>query len=334
MDEYELIHHLSSKLENFTRVSKEKFQFRCPVCGDGKEGHKKKRGALININGSFVFKCLNCDDARPLGSLAKFVDYDLYREFRVSTFKNEDVFDQNQFKEETSEVSSPENLFKDFQKIEDLDSDHPAIKYLKGRKIPRSKISGIYYSDDFNKIAKKYSDNVKSDRVATAIVFPLITKDGIEFGFQARYLEPDKIRYKSIMIDRRFTKCFGQHIISENEDINVTEGVIDCLFFKNGIASLDGSLHSTCKKLPFDKSRFVLWFDNEPYNEQIMKIKSDAIEDGYRVAFYNDKVKHLGKDINEILMNSFNKKTYNLLIKESKIEKGLKAKILHSEETR
>ena len=57
---------LSSRLQRFTRKSRELYNFRCPLCGDSSKNQFKARGYLFNKKQQLIFKCHNCGSGGPL----------------------------------------------------------------------------------------------------------------------------------------------------------------------------------------------------------------------------------------------------------------------------
>ena len=51
----------------------------------------------------------------------------------------------------------------------------------------------------------------------------------------------------------------------------------------------------------------MLVFDNEPRNQELVKIISNATDDNYKVVVWPSNIKH--KDINEMVLNNIDVKT-------------------------
>ena len=98
----------------------------------------------------------------------------------------------------------------------------------------------------------------------------------------------------------------------DNVDIDriiyVTEGPIDSLFLDNSVAVSNADLKKVSNYFPKDK--LVLVFDNEPRNEEIVKIINKAIEDKFKVVIWPTFIKE--KDINDMQLSKIN---YKELIK-------------------
>lgn len=331
LDYVSLAQELSMKLDKFEWVEfGQRAKFRCPICGDSKKDPNKARGGFIKNGDSLLMHCFNCGTSMSMLNFAKTVDYSTYREFLFNSFKNEKGKQHSGFNAKRVEKPVHVSVVDSLKRVVELDRDHEALKYLLDeRRLPKSRIADLRWVENFNSFAKQYTNSITSDAGKPAIVFPLITDSGIEYGFQARYLTGN-LRYKTVMIDKRFRKCYGQHLLSTDSSmgIHVTEGGFDSMFLVNGIASLDSDLASTCDALHYDKNRFVLHYDNEPNNEQIMNLKSKAIDKGYRVAFIDPSIAKFGKDYNEIMLSCYTKDTLDK-IRNPVIASGIRAKLLH-----
>ena len=266
-----------------------------------------------------MFSCFNCDnEGRGTTTYRNFVqrfDPAEYEYFRLGRLRSEIGSTLNMKKEEPKKVvfdtkSSFNDLFdasifNNLMRLDQLHPDHEAREYVRNRRIPKQAFERLYYAHDFAQWAIGANPNLmeQDKRSGEGIIIPLVNPEGVEFGYQCRFLK-GKFRYMTHMLNTSDVKCFGLDRLKPDGDINVTEGVFDSFYFPNNIASLDGSLHSTCDKLVekygLDKSRFVLWFDFEPDNRDVAKAKRMAIEEGYRVAFVR-KLDATHKDINKIV---------------------------------
>jgi hypothetical protein len=109
------------------------------------------------------------------------------------------------------------------------------------------------------------------------------------------------MRYITVKITEESEKFFGLDRINEDEKIYVVEGPIDSLFLENAIATADSNL--TRVDQLFDKSKFVLVFDNEPRNKEIIKLLDKAIENHYNVVIWPEMIE--SKDINDMVLEGF-----------------------------
>lgn len=333
------IQAISGHLDKLEKISQSKYIFRCPICGDSRSNPDKKRGAIYELGGTVFFSCFNCmPEAKPFEWFLRLIDERVYREFRLGKLKEEFSFNTVRTKEEPKKKDEDltglfsRSLFSSLLRMDQAKTGHPALSYLRKRLTPRKDYARLFYVEDFEKWSVSINPRLPlEDRIsAPGIVFPLISPNGDEFGYQCRFLE-GSVRYRTIMMSENEVKCFGLDRINRDEDINVTEGSFDSFYLKNSIASLDASLHGTCRKIEarygIPSERFVLWFDAEPLNKQIVKLKTQAVQEGYRVAFYDPSVM-THKDINETLTESSDAK-YSLkqIMNTTKILAGSRAKI-------
>lgn len=197
---------------------------------------------------------------------------------------------------------------KSLRKVSELPISHRARIYLYKRQIPD--LSLVYYTDDFNKFANGLiPGKLPSKIVEERIVFPFLTTDGRLFGFQGRVVgnsADKKNKFVTIMLEESQPRIFGLDRVDLNSDVFVVESPIDSFFLPNCIATAGGLLHQELDKIGIDKSRFVVVYDNEPRNPDIIKRVKQAIKGGYRVVVWPDWVKY--KDINQAAMDGFDMK--------------------------
>ncbi|AKE44663.1 DNA primase [Sinorhizobium phage phiM9] len=343
-NELAAINSISGRLERFTSVSPEKFIFRCPLCGDSRKDPNKTRGAIFRQGGVWFFSCFNGCETRRFSTFLRQFDEQLYKEYRLGQLRSDTDFNFNLGgKKSTTEKSHVTGsavhqtanimsvfggLFDNLPRLSELPVDHPARLYYADRKLPKSALDRFYFTENFNRWSESVNSRQElSDTSYPGIVIPLIDKSGEEFGYQCRFLE-GSLRYKTIMVDETQVKCYGMHRVNFSKNINVFEGVFDGLYIGNSIASLDSSLHTTCDKLSsihdIPKSKWVLWFDAERFNKEIVKKKEEAIEAGYKVAFY-DKKTVIAKDVNQIAIDG-GQDALKAFFKNAKILSGIRAK--------
>ena len=82
---------LSSKLSQFKKKSGNLYNFRCPYCGDSEKSKTKARGYLILNKTFYVYKCHNCEKSTDFGSLLRYVNSDLHKEYTFEIYKNKKV---------------------------------------------------------------------------------------------------------------------------------------------------------------------------------------------------------------------------------------------------
>ena len=316
--EIDSINNIAHNLSLFEWVSHTKAIFRCPLCGDSKSDPTKRRGAFYTMGGPWMFGCFNCDNegngATTYRNFLRRYDPAAYEYFRLGRLRDDLKSTLNIKKEPKKFVSDTKSsfnelfdnsIFSSLMRLDQLDPEHEAREYVRNRRIPKHALERLFYAHDFAQWAITANPNLmeKDKRSGEGIIIPLVNGEGVEFGYQCRFLK-GKFRYMTHMLNTSDVKSYGLDRLKSDGDINVTEGVFDSFYFPNNLASLDGSLHSTCNRLiekyGLEKSRFVLWFDFEPGNRDVSKAKALAVQEGYRVAFVR-KLDAPYKDVNKII---------------------------------
>jgi len=338
------IKRLAPQLKLFEQTDSNVYTCRCPLCGDSRKSKTKKRGNIYIHDNTWMFHCYNCNESMQFKTFMKRIDYPLYQEFMRNHVLKSTSYENITYKPRqpakpsgTSEpeIGSPEiivpkledksTIFSTLEPLYTLDEHHEATKYCVGRVLPKRAYHSFYYTDNFNEWSNSVfkGKELKTSKKYAGIVIPLISDSGIEFGYQCRFLSGD-MRYMTVIMDKRFTKVFGMHMVDKSKPIFVTEGAFDSIYFPNGIAALDGSLHSTCERLQLDKERCILVYDNQPLNTHVTKSITRAIEAGWTIGFFPDWARPMGKDVNEIMIKQPDLKSF---IGDMKILKGAKAKL-------
>ena len=181
-------------------------------------------------------------------------------------------------------------------KLFELNNEHPAIGYLKGRQIPEEHFGNLFYTDKFctwvNTQKPTFKD-VKKDH--PRIIIPFIDQQGEWFGFQGRSLSPDdKLRYITIMLDESKIKTFGLNRINFDKTVYITEGPFDSLYIDNAIAMAGADIDWNL----LTGKEVVFVYDNERRNKQIIDRISKAIDKGYEVVIWPSNLEE--KDLNDM----------------------------------
>ncbi len=285
----------SSQLSQFKKKGDYLYNFRCPYCGDSKKNKNRARGFFFLKKSDMVYKCHNCGVGRSLSNFLKDIDINLHDQYVMERFKKgltgkATNTPNPKFKFENPVFLKPENL-DSLKKISELNTLHPAKKYLASRRIPEKYYSVLYYAEDFNKWAKTDS-TYKEDR----IVIPLLDTDGKLFGYQGRSLNKlSKLRYITTIIDHSYPKVFGLERVNPNEIVYVTEGPFDSIFIPNAIAMCGSDVDLSS----FDYE-FVFVFDNEPRNREIVSKIAKTAEQGHKVVVWPSTIQE--KDINDMIL--------------------------------
>jgi len=318
---------VSSRLQKFKQVKKNLYNFRCPYCGDSQRYKNKARGYIYQLKNDYNYKCHNCGVSRSFTNFLKDLDASLYDQYVMERYKNGLTGKGSNTPEPDFNFQKP-NFFKDCENsqtmknmdlptLAELNKEHPARKYVEGRKI--NNLEYFYYCPNFKEWTNtkvKTFNNLEKD--TPRIIIPLKDKEGNIFGYQGRTLDPkDKLRYITIMIDESKPKIFGLDKIDETKPVYVTEGPFDSTFISNAIAlcGADGNLNQ------WGINNTVWVYDNEPRNREILSRISRVIEMGQRVVIWPSTIKE--KDINDMVLAGLDVQS----MIESNTYSGLEAKL-------
>lgn len=312
---------LSPKLQKFKQIGKNKWNFRCPLCGDSNKNKRKARGYAFEYKGTILTKCHNCGVSLPIEKLIETMDPVMAKEYRLEKFKESSKprISQKEFIKKVSSTtkSFDKDILSTLTPIDSLNKNHIAKEYLLNRKLPTE---CLYYTDNFmewtNSIIPTF-DDITYDH--PRIIIPLIDQNGIVFGWQGRALSPYQLRYLTILLDDNHTKVFGLDRIDSNKTIYITEGPFDSLLLDNSIAMAGSDLAD----FPYLNDRdCVLVYDNEFRSRAITNRMSNAITAGKSIVIWPSTVKE--KDINDMYLAGYD---VNQLVKENTYS-GLKAQLL------
>ena len=298
---------------------------RCPICGDSSRNKFKARGYIYENKGRLIFKCHNCGISTNFDNLIKSVNSPLYNEYIVEKLKlNTSDIKPIQYQPDITRITKRRidkfNPFKDIKKISQLKDTHPAKKYIMDREIPSKQHYRMYFVPEYNSWVNKIIPNKLDDKTLSndepRLVLPFIDQYGYVYGFTGRsFKKKSSLRYMTIMLDDTKQKMFGLENVDIDKKIYIVEGPIDSLFLDNAIA-MAGS------DIKYNFNKFVVIYDNEPRNEQIVKKIESCIDRGYDVCIWPNSIQQ--KDINDMVLNGIDNIQY---IIDNNIFNGLHAKL-------
>lgn len=314
---------LSSRLERFSRKNPKAYTFRCPICGDSQKNKYKTRGYLLEKQDRVIFYCHNCHASMQLGNFIKHLDQGLYKEYVQENFL-EKTRETPVSQVDITKIHTPlyriESPLAQLKKISQLRWDHPAKKYVDGRKIPPKTHYKLFYCPKFkNWVNTIIPEKFDTEDDEPRLIIPFLDKEEKMYGFQGRSFRKDGLRYITIMINPDVPKVFGLDTVDTSKHVYVTEGPIDSLFLDNAIA-MAGSDFDIDKVLG-DNKNVTVCYDNEPRNKQICKKVEVMIEKGYNVVIWPSTVQC--KDINDMVLEGIDVKK---VIRENSFN-GLEAKL-------
>ena len=318
---------ISSRLDKFVKKKADLYNFRCPYCGDSQKHKNKARGYFFRLKKDLVYKCHNCGVGRTLPNFLKDNAPDLYDEYIMERYKS-GTSGKGSY---VPKPSFKKPVFKkkgDLESIADLNNEHPAVKYLSARRIPKKYYSELFYTGEFFtwvNTQKPSFKQVKNDQ--PRIIIPFIKrgeeeggrgKQGSWFGFQGRALDPkDQLRYITIMLDENESKVYGLHRVNPNETVYIVEGPFDSLFLRNSVAMAGSDVD--CRT--YNWSDYIWVYDNEPRNREIVNRLAKSIDRGEKVVIWPNEIKQ--KDINDMHLAGHSVQS----LVESNTYQGLQAKV-------
>ena len=321
---------LGQRLERF-RVKKESpflAAARCPVCNEG-TSKTKTRFVFYEKEHQINVMCFNCGLSTTLASFLKTHHRPLFDEFKFDKFRTNSFVPStvthsvSDFVPKKIELAKSEDSL-NLQLVSDLPSDHPARKYIDSRNLPDFP---FYYAPKFFAFSSRYNTEFKSNsKDEPRIIIPFFDKRGKIFAYQGRDLSGiAKQKYITVKVDPKAPLLFGLKALNLSQPINLVEGPIDSLLLPNCVASVNASLASTAEWLlrGINKTPEILTIilDNESRNKAVCAEYEKAINSGYRIVIWPEKIKQ--KDINEMLLAGLDPMT---IIKKNTFS-GLEAKL-------
>jgi DNA primase len=318
--------YIDKKYVNLVSGSLEKFKWkkdslatcRCFKCGDSKRNKSKTRGYFFEHKGHYVYKCHNCGFSCNLYSVLENVSPSLCKEYAFEVFKEKNPEEQKPIREKKS---TP--IFTELgTRIDLLNADHKAVKYVESRKIPKEKYNNFYYTSDFGRIMQSFD---REGQAEERLVIPFYSESGELLGVQGRSLGESAIRYITLKQEGCERLWYNIDKVDPHSTVYVTEGPIDSMFIPNGIA-MQGA--GWLDKLPtkIENSKVVFIFDNEPRNEEIVYLIGKYIEAGRSVVIWPEEINK--KDINDMVIAYGHSQTIKLII--NNVYSGLKAKMKYT----
>jgi DNA primase len=293
---------VSSRLDKFAKKKEGLYNFRCPYCGDSQRTKSKARGYIYQLKNDHNFKCHNCGTSRTFTNFLKDLDTVLYDQYVMERYKEGTTGKRSQTKTPEFNFEKPNFSKKSFDlpTIAELNKEHLARKYLEHRKIPNNYLCELYFCEKFKEwtnTQKHTFDKVEHDE--PRIIIPLINKGEI-FGFQGRSLNKNsKVKYITIILNDTPPKIFNLDKPDYNKTVYVVEGPIDSMFLDNSIAMVGADIDKMFFLSNFETD-FVMVYDNEKRNKQIVDRMEKAIEMKFPIVIWPNDLKE--KDINDMIL--------------------------------
>jgi len=318
--------YIDKKYVNLVSGSLEKFKWkkdslatcRCFKCGDSQKNKSKTRGYFFEHKGSYVYKCHNCGFSCNLYSVLESISPSLCKEYAFEVYK-----EKNPIVEQESIPEKRQPVFTNLgTRLDLLNADHKAVKYVESRRIPKEKHSNFYYTADFGKIMQSFDREGKAEE---RLVIPFYDEAGKLIGVQGRAFSENAIRYITLKQEGCERLWYNLDKVNPRETVFVTEGPIDSMFIPNGIAMQGAGWLATLPK-KIEKSKVVFIFDNEPRNAEIVSLIGKYVDSGRNLVIWPEEINK--KDINDMVLAYGMAATMKLII--NNVYSGLKAKMKYT----
>ena len=161
----------------------------------------------------------------------------------------------------------------------------------------RRQVQGdFYYAKTFRRFIngiKHTFDDIRYDE--ERIIIPLYYNGDI-VGVQGRALDPNPVKYITVMFDDDAPKIYGLDKIRRGTPVYIVEGPFDSTFIRNSIAmcGADGDV----SRYGIDTPIYV--YDNEPRNSEIVKRIQSCISSQQAVVIWPSHIEE--KDINDMFL--------------------------------
>jgi hypothetical protein len=186
--------------------------------------------------------------------------------------------------------------------------------YLTARKLNPE---NFYYAEHFKEFVNSIKHTFDDTRYEEErIIIPLYYEKNL-IGFQGRSINPNPIKYITVMINDDSPKIYGLDNIRKDATVYITEGPFDSTFIRNSIAMCGADANVD----RWGVSNPVWIYDNEPRNSEIVGRIGRTIDNGDSVVIWPNGIDD--KDINDMVMSGLDVQS----VIESNTYSGLEAKL-------
>ena len=303
---------VSSRLEKFKRVKSNLFNFRCPICGDSKKNKSKMRGYLYAVKANTNFKCHNCGASMSFNNFLKEIDPVIHKQYTMEKFKSGHTGRNFVTEEPVFKFEAPR--FKTKIDLPKASQNPRSAGYLTARRLDPE---NFYYAEHFKEFVNSIKHTFDDTRYEEErIIIPLYYEKNL-IGFQGRSINPNPIKYITVMINDDSPKIYGLDNIRKDVPVYITEGPFDSTFISNSIA-MCGAAADVDR---WGVSNPVWIYDNEPRNSEIVARIGRTIDNGDSVVIWPNGIDD--KDINDMVMSGLDVQS----VIESNTYSGLEAKL-------
>ena len=303
---------VSSRLEKFKRVKSNLFNFRCPICGDSKKNKSKMRGYLYAVKANTNFKCHNCGASMSFNNFLKEIDPVIHKQYTMEKFKSGHTGRNFVTEEPVFKFEAPR--FKTKIDLPKASQNPRSAGYLTARRLDPE---NFYYAEHFKEFVNSIKHTFDDTRYEEErIIIPLYYEKNL-IWFQGRSINPNPIKYITVMINDDAPKIYGLDNIRKDVPVYITEGPFDSTFISNSIAMCGADADVD----RWGVSNPVWIYDNEPRNSEIVARIGRTIDNGDSVVIWPNGIDD--KDINDMVMSGLDVQS----VIESNTYSGLEAKL-------
>lgn len=313
--EEKYIGFIGSRLSLFKKVKHGQWAFRCPICGDSKKSASKTRGGfyLAPDGQSYNMGCFNCGASMKFSSFLKMIDPVLSDEYRLEDYreKHQSIPVKTNAPKPIPkpEPKKPSGVLS-LDRVDKLPNDHPVIKYLLGRKLPRDKFDRLYVVPKYVSWIRSMGEKMGGDE-HPRLVMPFFDSRGNVTRFTARAFDAREPKYLYTVVQKESSRVYGMDIVKKDELCYVLEGPLDSLFFDNAVAV--GTASYKAQEL-LELTNRVIVPDNQPRNRDVCKNLEYVINRGDRVCLWQEETP---KDINDMIKAGYTIDSIKSLIERS-----------------
>lgn len=298
--EQRYIESLQNQVRNFSKKSNTLYNFSCPICGDSAKDSSKARGYVYFKEGKFLYRCHNCGAGTFFTNFLRMHFPLLYKQYSMEKFRRKTVSISKPVQEQELAFEDKDIELKNLCiPLDMLSKDHKALRYIKGRCIPKSRYSDIYFINNLSQLKATFPNYDTDFKDGPRVIFPIRNRKRKLLGVAARATYDSSLRYINLKKETDEPLIFNLENINFGKTIYVTEGAIDSMFLPNCLAVSGADFEKLDSVV--DKNKCILIFDNQPRNYQIVKRMEKIIDKGWRVVVWPEQAN--GKDINNMILN-------------------------------
>lgn len=273
----------------------------CPVCGDSKKDSFQARFRCYEYNDNLRIGCFNCGLNLPIGEFLKEHRPDEFRQWLLERRKEQGGGARQAVTWKPKEEPIPVIQSIPYsERLDTLPENHPIIRYVVDRCIPKSKWRYLWFTMEFQKLANFVKEETfRFPKTEPRLVIPIFNEQGKIESLQGRALRKDygNAKYMTIKTHEMANKIYGMERADPTKTVWFMEGPIDSLFIDNACAITGGSMGLA--EVPYESSR-VWALDNEPRAQHTMERLEKLIDAGEKVVLW-DRCPWLYKDINDMV---------------------------------